>query len=638
MIQLTTNLKNALKATVLLALLVSGLSAQSDPNFVDLGIRFITPPPAEVKINQVFAVQAEVYLDSNTTTVPAGETVTADVTLVDPDGIIIQTHTQTWSGFNEDTGGIIVNESGQLLLQVPWSQASKWSETALWKIVLRLTASSVESDLTDNLAEHSFSIKLPDLDVSITNVTSTDPLTGAETTNFVPNTNYTVSGTVTNTGEVMTQPSVRTTVVAQLRRLDLLGEGQYALGAVMDEEAIVFPSADDSLLYLPPNASSEFTIENLFLPADASGRFVVTLEVNPSDTVGGRIMMEQSYANNFTVFPSVPVDENDDGEIDFYQGNIIEVGSGDENATSFPQLDFVPNSYNGEKGTFRGLDPAFISFAIRNNGTRPVAPGDEISASVLLSKDLTVDEGDFILREFNLGGDGIGLGMLAGETINLTWFQQLPDNFEGDYYLILEINNRGTASVANVDTTPIFSLSSQGKGTTGLVPTDTTTSTLASERPSSGKDGRYVVYEKSVPDTNGENFQQIFLLDTQAPAAMPLLISKSFNDSSSQSSGNGSSLRPQISLDGTTVVFHSRASDLVPGDTNGKEDIFLYRVGSNALFRAVNDQDQQFNGRSLYPAVNGDGSKVVFESDATNAVSQNLNLQNQIFLWTLDPS
>ena len=197
---------------------------------------------------------------------------------------------------------------------------------------------------------------------------------------------------------------------------------------------------------------------------------------------------------------------NSDGEIDYYQGNIIEVGPGDENATSFPQLEFVPNSYNGEKGTFRGLDPAFISFAIRNNGTRPVAAGDEISASVLLSKDLQVDDSDFILREFDLGGNGIGLGMLAGETINLTWFQQLPDNFEGDYYLIVEMNNRGTPRIANVDTTPIFSLSSQGKGTTDLVPTDTTTSTLASERPSSGKDGRYVVYEKSVPDSEGGKF------------------------------------------------------------------------------------------------------------------------------------
>ena len=250
-----------------------------------------------------------------------------------------------------------------------------------------------------------------------------------------------------------------------------------------------------------------------------------------------------------------------------------------------------------------------------------------------------MDESDFVIREFNLGGNGIGFGMLAGETINLSWFQQLPDNYEGDYYLILEINNRGTVEPAiPLDTTPIFSLSSQDKGTTTLLPTDVS-SNLSAERPNSSKDGRYVVYEKTVAGTGGQNSQQIFLLDMQAPEAPPLLISKSFNDPAGQIPGNGSSLSSNISLDGSTVVFHSRASDLVPGDTNGKEDIFLYRVATNTLLRAVNEQDQQFNGRSLYPAVNGDGSKVVFfESDSTNAVTDSLNTKSQIFLWTLDPT
>ena len=156
---------------------------------------------------------------------------------------------------------------------------------------------------------------------------------------------------------------------------------------------------------------------------------------------------------------------------------------GDENATSFPQLEFVSNSYNGEKGTFRGLDPAFISFAIRNNGNRPVTTGDQISASVYLSKDLVVDTSDFILREFNLGGNGIGFGMLAGETINLTWFQQMPDNFEGDYYLIIAINNLGNTNEQPVDQTPIFTISSQDHGSTDLLQTDALNSLLAARDP-----------------------------------------------------------------------------------------------------------------------------------------------------------
>ena len=105
MIQPTALLNKILQATTFLVLLTVGLQAQTDPNFVDLGIRFITPPPAEVKINQVFGVQAEVYLDANTTTVPAGETVTAEVHLVDPEVFIIQQSSSDWDGFNEDTDG-----------------------------------------------------------------------------------------------------------------------------------------------------------------------------------------------------------------------------------------------------------------------------------------------------------------------------------------------------------------------------------------------------------------------------------------------------------------------------------------------------------------------------------------------------
>ena len=362
MIQPTALLNKILQATTFLVLLTVGLQAQNAPNFVDLGIRFVSLPPSGVKINQVFGVQAEVYLDANTTTVPAGETVTAEVTLVDPSGLIIQSHTQSWNGFNEDTDGNIVNENGQLFLQVPWSQASKWTPTASWKIVLSLTASSVESDMTDNLVEQSFNVLLPDLSMSISNVTATDPLTGQETVNFVPNTNYTVSGTVSNIGEVMTQPSVHVSVVAQLRRLDLLSEGQFGLGAVMDEQSIVFPELDDPLLYLPASGSWDFTVGNLFLPADASGQFVVTLEVNPGDIPGGRVMMEQSYANNLQSFPSTAIDIDQDGTIDYYGGNIIEVGAVDENATSFPQLEFVPNSYNGKKVLFVGsIQPLYLS-------------------------------------------------------------------------------------------------------------------------------------------------------------------------------------------------------------------------------------------------------------------------------------
>ena len=86
------------------------------------------------------------------------------------------------------------------------------------------------------------------------------------------------------------------------------------------------------------------------------------------------------------------------------------------------------------------------------------------------------DLSDFILREFNLGGNGLGQGMLLRETINLTWFQQLPDNFEGDYYILIELQNNhldatvpSRIKVESLDSTPILTLESQDKGLTDLV-------------------------------------------------------------------------------------------------------------------------------------------------------------------------
>lgn len=46
-------------------------------------------------------------------------------------------------------------------------------------------------------------------------------------------------------------------------------------------------------------------------------------------------------------------------------------------------------------------------------------------------------------------------------------------------------------------------------------------------------------------------------------------------------SGNKPSVRPRISLDGTSVVFSSLATNLVANDTNGNSDLFLFRFGQS---------------------------------------------------------
>ena len=60
---------------------------------------------------------------------------------------------------------------------------------------------------------------------------------------------------------------------------------------------------------------------------------------------------------------------------------------------------------------------------------------------------------------------------------------------------------------------------------------------------------------------------------------------------------NGFSRSPSISADGRYVAFASDATNLVPGDTNGRTDIFLhdrqkaatFRVSLGAPFTQAND-------------------------------------------------
>ena len=229
--------------------------------------------------------------------------------------------------------------------------------------------------------------------------------------------------------------------------------------------------------------------------------------------------------------------------------------------------------------------------------------------------------------------------MLAGETVNLTWFQQMPDNYEGDYYLLINIDNPGVSTTKYIDSSPIITLASQGDGKTSLLNTSIAGTDQPAERPDTSDNGRFVAYEKT-QIVNGQELQQIYVIDMEQPVPVPKLISRTYSSSATfPFPANGNSFRPRISADGSTIVFHSNSSNLVPGDSNNKEDVFLYRLSTDTMFRAVistanGSETEELNGRSLYPDVNGDGSKIVFESDATNM--QLSSSGRQIFLWTLD--
>jgi len=97
--------------------------------------------------------------------------------------------------------------------------------------------------------------------------------------------------------------------------------------------------------------------------------------------------------------------------------------------------------------------------------------------------------------------------------------------------------------------------------------------------------------------------------------------------------GNASSFGSSISADGRYVAFDSQASNLVPGDTNGRRDVFVHdrQTGNTALI-SVGLDGAPSNDSSSSPAISADGRYVTFTAEADNLVAGDNNGAMDIFV------
>ena len=99
---------------------------------------------------------------------------------------------------------------------------------------------------------------------------------------------------------------------------------------------------------------------------------------------------------------------------------------------------------------------------------------------------------------------------------------------------------------------------------------------------------------------------------------------------------NVDSSAPVFSADGTQVAFRSKAGNLVVGDTNDSDDIFVKNLGTGVITRVSTDSSgAQGNGSSYTPVFSPDGTQVLFSSVADNLVAGDLNIASDIFVKNL---
>mgnify|MGYP003865739923 CR=1 FL=1 len=101
--------------------------------------------------------------------------------------------------------------------------------------------------------------------------------------------------------------------------------------------------------------------------------------------------------------------------------------------------------------------------------------------------------------------------------------------------------------------------------------------------------------------------------------------------------------RPAISEDGNRIAFHTNTDNLVSGDANGLWDIFVYDHTTAQVKRVSltagggeRNQGQESASRIVTPAISGDGRFVAYSTTATNVVSGDANGMQDVFVANLE--
>ncbi|MBI3846342.1 MAG: PD40 domain-containing protein [Planctomycetes bacterium] len=192
----------------------------------------------------------------------------------------------------------------------------------------------------------------------------------------------------------------------------------------------------------------------------------------------------------------------------------------------------------------------------------------------------------------------------------------VPGDANGTYDVFVHDQMTGATTRVSVD-------SADGEANSG------------SDFPSISADGRFVAFNcqatNLVPgDTNG--MEDVFVHDQMTGATTRVSVD------SAGVEGNAHSFLPSISADGRFVAFNSQATNLVPGDANATDDIFVHDRATGATVRvSVDSAGGEGNGGTYYsssvnPSISADGRFVAFQSSASNLVPDDTNDVRDIFV------
>ncbi len=156
--------------------------------------------------------------------------------------------------------------------------------------------------------------------------------------------------------------------------------------------------------------------------------------------------------------------------------------------------------------------------------------------------------------------------------------------------------------------------------------------------PAISGNGRYVAFTSTSTNLvrgDTNDVDDIFVRDRQSGTTKRVSLSTTGRQ------GDGASNSPTFSPGGRFIAFVSRATNLVAGDTNSASDVFLHdsKTGTTRRVSVATDgsQGDANSSFSTPAAVSAQGRVVAFSSDATNLVPHDGNLRSDVFVRVRAP-
>ncbi|MBI3848065.1 MAG: PD40 domain-containing protein [Planctomycetes bacterium] len=153
-----------------------------------------------------------------------------------------------------------------------------------------------------------------------------------------------------------------------------------------------------------------------------------------------------------------------------------------------------------------------------------------------------------------------------------------------------------------------------------------------SSTPSMSSDGRYIAFESQATnlvanDTNG--LSDVFVHDRVSGTTVRASVSSTGVEGDDVSGTYGF----EISPDGRYVAFASSATNLVPNDANGRTDIFVRDLVANTTsLVSLSGTGAQAELPCISPSISSGGLFVAFETASTNLIVGDTNNQNDVFV------